>query len=71
LRAVSLTDELLKAFEHDIESLELIPSTGGVFEVEVNGALIYSKKANGRHALTGEVLSLVEGIVNAAASAAG
>ena len=31
-------------------SVELIESGGGVFEVEKDGELIYSKKATGRHA---------------------
>jgi selenoprotein W-related protein len=35
----------------------LIPSRGGVFEVVVDGDLIYSKKATGRHADPEEVLS--------------
>jgi len=61
-----LTDELLKAFETSIESLELVPSSGGVFEVEVNGSLVYSKKATGRHAGTGEVLNLVRGLAGSA-----
>lgn len=29
-------------------TVELIKSSGGVFEVRVNGELIYSKKATGR-----------------------
>jgi len=31
-----------------IGSLRLIPSTGGVFEVSVNGHSIFSKKATGQ-----------------------
>ena len=38
---------------------ELIASGDGVFEVELDGDLIYSKKANGRHAEPGEVAGLV------------
>ena len=34
--------------KQDITSLELIPAGGGVFEVSVNGQLIYSKKATGQ-----------------------
>lgn len=30
--------------------VELIPSTGGVFEITVDGEPVYSKKASGRHA---------------------
>jgi selenoprotein W-related protein len=48
--------ELLAAHEHDITEISLVPSTGGVFEVEVDGAALYSKKATGRHAEPGEVL---------------
>jgi selenoprotein W-related protein len=51
--------------------LELIPSSGGVFEVEVNGSLLYSKKATGRHAGTGEVLNLVKGLASSGAPQAG
>ena len=57
---MSLASELLKAFEADIETLSLIPSDGGRFEVTVNGNLIYSKLENRRHAEPGEVLALVE-----------
>jgi selenoprotein W-related protein len=56
-----LTDEILK--ERDIEiyigSWRLIPSKGGVFEVTINGELVYSKKATGRHAEPGEVRALI------------
>ncbi|MBD7964168.1 SelT/SelW/SelH family protein [Fictibacillus sp. Sa2CUA10] len=34
-------------FRSKILSLELIPSSGGVFEVNVNGEKIYSKKETG------------------------
>jgi selenoprotein W-related protein len=30
--------------------VELIPSSGGVFEVTLDGELIFSKKRTGRHA---------------------
>ena len=33
-----------------------MPSSGGVFEVMVDGKLVFSKKALGRHAEAGEVL---------------
>jgi selenoprotein W-related protein len=35
--------------------VELIPSSGGVFEVALDGELIYSKKRTGRHAEWEEV----------------
>ena len=36
-------------------TVELIKSGGGVFEVELNGELLYSKKRTGRHAEWEEV----------------
>jgi selenoprotein W-related protein len=60
---VSLVDELLRQFEYVIESVTLIPSDGGRFEVSVNGQLIYSKLQTHRHAEPGEVVSLVNKIV--------
>ncbi|KPL89752.1 SelT/SelW/selH family protein [Ardenticatena maritima] len=50
-----MTDKLLSEFQHHIESFTLIPSSGGVFEVAVDGTLIYSKKETGRHAVYAEV----------------
>ncbi len=50
-----MVDGLLEEFEHQIESFALIPSRGGVFEVTVDGDLVDSKKATGRHAEYAEV----------------
>jgi selenoprotein W-related protein len=50
-----MTETLLKEFEASIESWELIPSDGGRFEVTVNGDLVFSKKALGRHAELNEI----------------
>jgi len=52
-------DELLKNYEHLIETVTLVPSDGGKFEVTVNGELLYSKLQTHRHAEPGEVLGLV------------
>jgi len=62
---VSLTAELLKAFELQLDSLELIPSKGGVFEVSLDDKLIFSKKTLGRHAQPGEVRQALEGRIKA------
>jgi selenoprotein W-related protein len=51
---------LLKALENRLQSIELVPSTGGRFEVTVNEGLVFSKAALGRHPEPGEVLTLVE-----------
>ncbi|MDP9067658.1 MAG: Rdx family protein [Actinomycetota bacterium] len=39
--------------------LVIVPSRGGVFEVEVDGQLVFSKKATRRHAEYDEVLKSV------------
>jgi selenoprotein W-related protein len=41
-----LTAKLLD-FRQDIASLEIIPSGGGVYEIDVDGKRIYSKKETG------------------------
>ncbi|MBK8049930.1 MAG: Rdx family protein [Anaerolineales bacterium] len=51
--------DLLNSYIANIESLKLIPSSGGRFEVMAEGVTIYSKKAIGRHAQPGEVIALV------------
>jgi selenoprotein W-related protein len=55
-----LTADLLKNFEAEIETISLIPSDGGRFEVKINEAMVYSKLATGRHAEPGEILGLVK-----------
>ena len=52
--------ELLDNYEEDIESITLIPSDGGRYEITVNDKLIYSKLDNHRHAEDGEVARLVK-----------
>ena len=39
--------------------LQLIPGSGGVFEVTRDGVNIFSKKGLGRHARPGEILGLL------------
>ena len=59
-----MTDEILneREIEYFISSWQLVPGTGGVFDVWVNGELIFSKQAVGRHAEPGEIRA---GIVKA------
>jgi len=40
--------------------VELIESSGGVFEVELDGDLVFSKRELGRHAEPGEVMGLIQ-----------
>jgi selenoprotein W-related protein len=61
---VSLADELLKNYEHVIETMALVPSDGGKFEVSVNGQLVYSKLKTNRHAEAGEILNSIAKMVD-------
>jgi selenoprotein W-related protein len=52
-----LAAELKQAFPDP--DVRLIPSSGGVFEVKVDGKVVFSKKASRRHAEPGEVVRLI------------
>ncbi len=56
---MSLTAEVLPLFEHRLAEVRLVPSSGGVFEVSLDGETIFSKKALGRHAEKDEIVGLV------------
>jgi selenoprotein W-related protein len=43
-----LTDKLLTGFKTKIKNFALVPSSGGCFEVTVNGELLYSKLQTGQ-----------------------
>ena len=58
-RAVGLADELLAGWAPIVASIDLIPSSNGRFEVVLDGELIYSKAALGRHAEPREIAALV------------
>jgi selenoprotein W-related protein len=60
---VSLVEELLRDYEHVIESVALVPSDGGRFEVKANGNLVYSKLQTNRHPEPGEVAKLISKMV--------
>ena len=57
---MSLVTDILNQLEAAVESVTLLPSEGGRFEVTVNGILIYSKLATRRHAEPGEVMGLIK-----------
>jgi selenoprotein W-related protein len=60
LRAAWLAQELLSTFAEEVGSVTLIPDdTGGVFEVRVDGKLIWSRKDAGRFPEAKELKQLV------------
>jgi selenoprotein W-related protein len=54
---VSTVKDLLSNYQHIIEELRLVTGSKGVFDVVVDGNVLYSKHAEGRHAEPGEVLA--------------
>jgi selenoprotein W-related protein len=55
-----LTEQLLAEFGTQVASWTLIPAQGGVFEVELDDELVYSKKATGRHAAVEEIRAAIQ-----------
>ena len=53
---MSAANDLLAHYQHVIEELRLVTGSKGVFDVVVDGELVFSKHAEGRHAKAGEVL---------------
>ena len=56
-------EDLLGSYQHRIDGLTLLPGPRGIFDVSVNGDLIFSKYAAGRHAEPGELLESFRAIV--------
>lgn len=62
MRVVS---EILSNYQHVIDELTLVTGDKGVFDVVVDGTLIYSKAETGRQAQDGEVLAALEPLLPA------
>ena len=41
--------------------VKIFPSSGGIFEVKMDGELIFSKKEIGRFPMMGEVIRIIDG----------
>ena len=55
---MSAAQDLIANYQHVIESLTFTMGTKGIFDVTVDGEVLYSKHATGRHAEPGEILAL-------------
>ena len=64
LRAAWLAQELLTTFERDLRAVSLMPGTGGVFEVRLNGVVIFNRKADSRFPESKELKQLVRDIIS-------
>lgn len=59
MRAAWMAQELLVTFEGEIGEVALVPGTGGVFDVRLNGELIFSRKEAERFPESKELKQLV------------
>lgn len=63
LRAAWLAQEILTTFETEMGEVALIPGTGGVLDVRLNGELIFSRKEAGRFPEAKELKQLIRDII--------
>ena len=59
LRAAWVGQELLSTFAQDLGEVALVPGRGGVFEVRLDGALLFSRAAAKRFPEAAELKQLV------------
>jgi len=63
LRAAWLAQELLTTFEADLAGVNLMPGTGGVLEVRLNGEVLFSRKQVGRFPESKELKQLIRDVI--------
>jgi selenoprotein W-related protein len=63
LRAAWMAQELLTTFGTSLGEVALIPGTGGVFEVRVDGKTVFSRQEQGRFPEAKELKQLVRDLV--------
>lgn len=54
---MSVVDELMSSYQQIIADLRLVTGSKGIFDVVVDGEVLFSKGDVGRHAEPGEVLN--------------
>lgn len=47
-QAVGLTGKLLARYEDDIEELRIVPGHEGIFDVEIDGKMVFTRGSSGR-----------------------
>jgi len=63
LRAAWVAEELLTTFEEELGGVTLVPGTGGVFVVRIEGDLVWSRKEKGRFPDIAELKQLVRDVI--------
>ncbi len=68
LRAAWMAQELLTTFVEDLAEVALVPGTGGVFDIRLDGQLLFSRKDAGRFPEAKEIKQLVRDQIDPARS---
>jgi selenoprotein W-related protein len=63
LRAAWLAQELLTTFEAELKGVNLIPGTGGILDVRLNGEVLFSRKVVGRFPESKELKQLIRDVI--------
>ncbi|MBI2431780.1 MAG: SelT/SelW/SelH family protein [Candidatus Hydrogenedentes bacterium] len=64
LRAAWMAQELLSTFGTSLGEVALVPGTGGVFDVRVDGQTVWSRKGEGRFPEAKELKQRVRDLVD-------
>ena len=59
LRATWMAQELLMTFTDRLSSVVLVPGSGGIFEIRLDGATLFSKKSAGRFPESKEIKQML------------
>ena len=57
--ASGLVARLLEEHEGDLSAVEVVPGAGGIFDVHVDGSLVFTKSMLGRYPDPDDVIPLV------------
>lgn len=57
--AAGLAVRILEEFEREVESLEVVTGSGGIFDVHLDGELVFTKSMLGRYPQPEDVLPLL------------
>lgn len=63
LRAAWMAQELLTTFDRELGEVALQPGTGGIFEVRLDGRVLFSRKETGRFPESKELKQLIRDVI--------
>ena len=69
-QTLSLTDALMRAFTHQLQSIELVPWYEGSFDVAINGELVHSMYREGGFPDNSTIVAAVKKLLAATSATA-